>query len=121
MCNPTLKQVEGAKRLFRLEFGKHGEVYGHTRPCYQDGQYLSYKLRLLDAKSPVGRKLIQDNHVHMVTLLKQKTLLMRKGIFLLHGNKGLKKLMVNCITCRILRKRALQAQLDPNLLGRSGL
>ena len=56
MCTPTLKQVEDAKRLFKLEFGKDGEVFGNTRPCYQDGEYLSYKLRLLNAKSLVDKK-----------------------------------------------------------------
>ena len=36
MCTPSLKQIEGAKRLFKLEYGKYGEIYGITRPCYQD-------------------------------------------------------------------------------------
>ena len=114
MCTPSLKQVEGAKRLFKLEYGKDGEVYGNTRPCYQDGEYVSYKLRLLNAKSPVGKKLVQDSHIHIVTLLKQRAILMKKGIFLLHGNHGLKKLMAQCVTCRILRKQAIQAQLGPD-------
>ena len=38
MCTPSLKQIEGAKRLFKLEYGKDEEVYGITRPCYQDGE-----------------------------------------------------------------------------------
>ena len=114
MCTRSLKQIEGAERLFKLKYGKDGEVYGNTRPCYQDGEYVSYKLRLLDAKSPVGKKLVQDSHVHIVTLLKQRAILMKKGIFLLHGNHGLKKLMARCITCRILRKQAIQATLGPD-------
>ena len=114
MCNPSLKQIQGAKRQFKVEIGEHGEVFGHTRPCYKDGKCISYKLRLLNGKSPIGKKLVYDSHIHMVTLLKQKALLMRRGIFLLQGNKSLKSLMESCLTCRLLRKQALQAQLGPD-------
>ena len=115
LAKPDDKQISGLRRQYKIEVvhnvNNAEEVYLISRPYQFDNRILQTKLRLLSGRTKIGRRILDDYHIHCCSTDRELAALHAAGLFLTDARNYLKKLQKTCKTCLRIRRTQMEASM----------
>ena len=86
-----------------------------SRPFINNGTAIQQQSYLIDGKSRIGRRIVNDHHIHCASPNKQLLHMIDKGYLVIGARKIFKKIRTDCVTCKKISKAVVVPMMGPSL------
>ena len=114
LAKPKREQCTGLERQYIVSENEDKSLFLLTRAYARDQQIIQEKKIIICGKSIVGQKIVSKYHIHMSSIESELARISDAGLYILKARCLLKKISLNCVTCKKLRKESLVARMGPS-------
>ena len=118
LAQPTESQIEVLKKQFVVTHSDPdlpGAVLV-SREFTTDNRTTSFKYRVVNGNTQIGRALINSLHRHVMSPDREHALALERGFYIIGGRQLFRKLTKTCVTCRKIRSFTVHPPAGQSLL-----